>query len=669
MPKDDVIKRGRLWRRRVPSKGGRLAAAVCLVLLLGGSVWMGAALSRLWKATSAVRADLVALESLTAGDAQALDIENAVRLLHTTRADLETLQAAARPFLWLAPHLGWLPRYGPDIRAAPVLLEIALDLTAAGEEVVEPLTPLLGRATGQEPPSERALLKEATATLEDARPQLMAALSAIQEAQAAREGLKAERLTPRVRKWVERLDRYLPLLEQGVKGALLLPELLGADGPRTYLVLIQNEDELRATGGFISGVARVTVERGDLLELQFEDSYAVDDFSKPYPDPPAPLLEYMLSELWLFRDSNWSPDFPTSARMAIALYAIGRGIEADGVIALDQEAIRLLVEALGPLQVEGHPEPVTGENVIQMARRAWAPSEEITADWWKHRKDFMAALLDAAVHRVEGGLDQGGLQRLARAALQALHEKHLLLYLEDEEAAALMAELGWDGALIRSPGDYLMVVDTNMGFNKVNALVEENLEYVVDLTDLTQPRATLTVRHRHPLEYGETSCRQEPRYDSTYEQMMERCYWDYLRVYVPLGTRLMDATPHPVSGLELLSGQPSPGQVTAGPPEHDHDVFATFLLLHPGEVLETRFEYALPKGVLQAREGGYEYILVVQKQPGTHAVPLRMLILLPPGVEVEMSDPKPTSMTSAELEYAFTLETDQVLKVIIRFRP
>jgi hypothetical protein len=662
MPRDDPS----AGKRRALSGRKRLIVTLCVVLLLGGGAWIGLAASRLWTAASRIQADLAALESLVASDVQALDFERAIDLLHTTRADLETLQSAARPFLWMAPYLSWLPRYGPDIQAAPLLLEMALNLTAAGEEVVEPLAPLLSQVADQEQPGGKSLVQEATATLQAARPQLTVALSVIQEAQSAREGLSAAELSPRVQGWVARLDRYLPLLERGVQGVLLLPELLGADGRRTYLVLVQNEDELRPTGGFISGVAQVAIERGELLEIRFEDSYAVDDFSNPYPDPPAPLLEYMLSELWLFRDSNWSPDFPTSARAAISLYTISRDVEVNGVVMTNQQAIRRLVGALAPLQVEGYAEPITEENLIQIARRSWEPGDEITAEWWEHRKDFMVALLNALVYRVEDGLDRTELIRLAQAALGALEEKHLLVYLEDQEAAALVAELGWDGALIRSPGDYLMVVDANMGFNKVNAVVQESLEYVVNLSDPAHPRATLTIHHWHPLAHGENPCRHEPRYDSTYEQMMARCYWDYLRVYVPLGTQLLDATLHPVSGLELLSGQPSEGQVTVGPPEQEHDVLATFLLLRPSEALETRFEYTLPQRVLQARQGRAEYTLVAQKQPGTHATPLRVRVLLPAGMKVEASEPEPTLMTGSEVEYALTLKTDRLLRVTLR---
>jgi hypothetical protein len=647
------------------SKRERLIIAVCLTLLLGSIMWMGIGLVRLWKATSTIRADLDALESLAASEVQALDLDQAIRLLHTTRTDLETLQATARPFLRLAPYLGWLPHYGPDIQAAPMLLEIALNLTAAGEVVVKPLLPLLNQATGQEKPEQKELFKEALVILQAAQPQLRSALSSVQNAQAARKRLQAGRLSPRVQEWVKQLDRYLPLLELGAKGTLYLPRLLGVDNLCTYLVLIQNEDELRPTGGFISGVARVTIEKGSIIELEDEDSDAVDDFSRPYPEPPAPLLEYMLSEIWLFRDSNWSPDFPTSATAAIDLYTISRDVQIDGVLALDQQAIRLLIEALGPLQVEGYNEPVTGQNVVHMARQAWNPGDEVSGEWWVRRKDFMSLVLAEAIHQLESGLDRTALARLTSATRRALDEKHLLVYVKDKEAAALMAEPGWDGAMLSGQRDYLMVVDANMGFNKANALVEESLEYAVDLTDLEHPRATLTVRHAHLSKQGNVLCRHEPRYDPSYQQMMERCYWNYLRVYVPLEAQLVDATPHTVSGLELLSGRPSSAQVTVGPPEQGHNVFGTFFLLRRGEALETRFEYALPTDVFQVQDGGTEYVLTVQKQPGTQAIPLQVRIVLPPGIKVGASEPEPTLATTSELEYALTLERDQVVRVIL----
>ena len=644
-------------------RGRRVLLLALGAVLVVAAAWLGLTARRLWVAASALRSDLAALESLAAGGAEQLDLERAVRVFRAARADLQAVDAAARPFLWAAPYLGWLPRYGPDVAAAPALLQIALDLTGAGEEALEPLLPFLDGLAEGSGSDGRGMLPEVVAALEDARPQLDGALAAVDRARTVRDGLAADRLSPLLRGWVARLDRYLPLLEQALRAALLAPDLLGADEPRTFLVLVQNEDELRPTGGFISGVAQVTVEDGHLLELQFEDSYAVDDFSYPYPDPPAPLREFMLIDLWVFRDSNWSPDFPTSARAATDLYTISRDVSVDGVVALDQETIRLLVEALGPLQVEGAAEPVTGRNVIRLAREAWEPSEGGFAEWWEHRKDFMGAVLDAAVLRLEQGLDRDSLLRLARAVVQALQQRHLLLYLADEEGAGLIAELGWDGALTPPAGDSLMVVDANLGFNKANAAVEESLTYTVDLRDLSQPRATLVVSHTHVLDSGERPCQQRPRYDDTYEQMIARCYWDYLRVYVPSGSQLVEGTPHAVSGAELLSGLGSPAEVRVGPEEAGHQVFATFLLLRPGESLETGLEYLLPESVIQAGDDGLIYTLLVHKQPGTRAIPLRVRVLLPDGAVLSASDPEPTAVSGGALEFSAVLDTSWALEV------
>jgi len=648
--------------RRVP-----LVRWLALLLLLVGLAWAGLTTYRVGAAASRVLEDLDGLESLAAQTTQGPDAGQALQLLRTTHADLQALQAAAHPFLWLAPHLAWLPRYGPDIAAAPLLLDIALDialdLTAAGQTVLEPLLPLMSASAEGNSEGAGGLLQEASLALAAARPQLLAAQAAVEEARAAREQLQAEGLTPRLRRWVERLDRYLPLADDGLSGALLLPDLMGVNGRRTYLVLVQNEDELRATGGFISGVAQVTVEGGDLLGVSFDDSYAVDDLSNPYPEPPAALRETMQTDLWLFRDSNWSPDFPSSARTAIQLYAIGRGVEANGVIALDQEAIRLLVGPLGPLTVADWPEVVTGDNVIQAAQQAWAPGEEITGEWWLHRKDFMAGLLEAALRRLRQEPEQIRVADLALAFLQSLRQKHLLIYLEDEEAATVLSQAGWDGALRATSGDSLLVVDSNVGFNKVNAVVEESLEYVVDLRDVAHPRAVLTLRHTHPVLEGEAPCRQEPRYGPTYEEMTRRCYWDYLRVYVPLGSRLTAATPHAIPGEALLSGRDSPAQVMSGPVEGGREVFGTFFLLPPGGTLETRLAYDLPRTVLEAGAEGMRYSLWVQKQPGTMALPLTVRILLPLDRQVIASRPAPARVVDGALEYALSLETDQVVEL------
>jgi hypothetical protein len=204
-----------------------------------------------------------------------------------------------------------------------------------------------------------------------------------------------------------------------------------------------------------------------------------------------------------------------------------------------------------------------------------------------------------------------------------------------------------------------MVVDTNVGFNKVNGLVKERLTYTADLRDSNRPQAALVVQHEHPLRHWLGPCDQRPRYGETYQQMMERCYWDYLRVYVPSGTELSAATPHAVPGQALLSSEPSPPEVTVQDVPTGHRVLGTLLLLRPGQTLDTRFEYALPQGTLQSGGKLCRYHLMVQKQPGTGATALQVRILLPPGAVIQESDPQPDTSLDLGPEYALTLEQDR----------
>ncbi|MDW8103342.1 MAG: DUF4012 domain-containing protein, partial [Anaerolineae bacterium] len=299
----------------------------------------------------------------------------------------------------LAPALGWLPGIGGDLRAAPHLLATADHLTRAGVLTCDALSPAFGLLDQGINPSA---LEKVLPSLAAARPALEQALGEVEQAIAAWERVDRSALSPRIARRVALLEEALPLLRVGLSAALVAPDLLGADGPRTYLILAQNEDELRPTGGFLTGVGEVRLQNGRLVSMTFRDSYAADDFSLPYPDPPEPLRRYMGIDLWVLRDSNWSPDFPTAARQAVALYRPGYKVSVDGVIALDQYALQELVGVLGPLTVEG--ETVTRETLIPYIRQAWAPKEEgMTREWWRKRKSFMGVLAQSVWDHLQSG--------------------------------------------------------------------------------------------------------------------------------------------------------------------------------------------------------------------------------------------------------------------------
>lgn len=578
-----------------------------LLLVLAGVAWLGWRGARTAGQARLALADLDRLQALAAAPSLAAlpELRDDVAALE---GHLIAARAAGGPFLALASRLGWAPRYGPTLAAAPALLDMAVELAGGGRQALDALAPLtdaLGGAGG--PGAER--LAQALPALAAAAPELAQADARLARAQQARAGFDGG-LDPRLAAQLARLDRLLPLARTGLQAAQIAPPLLGADGPRTYLLLAQNNHELRGSGGFISAAGTVRVEAGRIVDLALADSYAVDNLEQPHPAAPRPLTEQMGTQLLMLRDSNWSPDFPESAQVARALFEQDRGVATDGAIALDLEAVRLLVAALGPLPVAGVPQPVTGDDVVEWMKQAWqAPQtssgtveQAATSDWWVRRKDFMGDLMAAALAKVQaGGFDPAA---LGRALMALLAERHIQVAVDDPGPARFLAERGWDGGLRPPVGsDFLAVVDSNVGFNKANAAVAQQIAYRVEPA-AGGLAATLTLTYTHTAPAGsEPICDRAPRYGDSYDALVHRCYWDYLRVYAPGGSELLAA-----EGLN---------RTTAEAGERGATVFAGDFSLQPGDQHVVTLRYRLPAAV-----PADPYRLTVRKQAGTLAVPL-----------------------------------------------
>ncbi|MCG2770066.1 MAG: DUF4012 domain-containing protein [Anaerolineae bacterium] len=575
--------------------------------------------------------------------------------LEGVESDLGALQHYLAPAFVLTPHLGWVPYAGDTLKALPDMLDMAQNLSTAGTTALDALSAfdsLMMASSSTESSHDDATQKLLEAIIA-AGPQLRTAADEIEEAVAARKRFSdAELLFPLVSPF-QRLDAYLPLLSAGMQALQLAPDLMGATNPRTYLLVAQNGDELRATGGFISGIGLVTVQDGEIAELSFQDSYAVENWAHPHPDPPEPLRKHMLADLWVTRDANWWPDFPTSARAIQEMYALNQGMSTDGVIAVDITALELIVGALEPLVLEDSGEKITGANLREKIYEFWAPSSSDEENWWRQRKDFMPILTAAVLARIQDprSLDAG---KLAYALKRGLDEKHILLYFNDPSVQQLLTETGWDGGVSTCTGDYLMVVDSNVGFNKVNAKIEQSIEYRISLQEQEGPLAELVLSYRHLSDVRLDECVRESRYDLDlgYQEMMDRCYWDYVRVYAPQGSSLLGV--EGANEYEALAG------------EKGKAVFAADFVLAPGEERQITFRYRLPGTVLADDESlDTCYRLLVQKQPGTIAIPLQVRIELPPRTKVVDADPQPTDLGPGTVGYTASLQVDRSFQLTL----
>jgi hypothetical protein len=632
------------------------------LVLLGGAL-IGVWSVRLAGTALSLRAHLSEVNALLDGSDD-LQPEALCALVHDLGHDVQAIRAEAGGLADLLPALGWLPWVGGDLRAAPHLLAAAEDLTECGALVCGSLEPALLALTGEG--GGGVSLPEIIELIDGERESLGRALSAAERAEEAWSAVEQQSLSGWLSQKVAPLDRGLPLLPAGLEMLLAAPELAGAHGPQTYLVLALNEDELRPTGGFITGVGEVQIEAGEIVTMTFRDSYAVDDFTEPYPYPPEPLQRYMGIDQWVFRDSNWSPDFPTAARQAVSLYRPGYAVSVAGVVALDQQAVRRVVEAIGPLVIGETQEPVTGETVVSYIQEAWAPEGgEMGGGWWAQRKSFMGDLAAAAWQRVRSGEVEW--LTLGRTLFTLLEEKHLLVHVENPVVTEALASAGWDGALHSGAGDFLMVVDANVGYNKASARVQQELVYEVDLRT-SPPRASLTIVYTHTssADYG---CLHEIRYDPVYVQMMDRCCWNYVRVYVPDGSQLLDATRIPVPAEALPGAVGDSGETTCSMAREGRWLACGALVLLPTATTQTRtWRWTLPSDVVEWRRGEGLYVLHVQKQAGTPGHRLTVQVWLPEGAVIRRAAPQTVEVAGQTMAYRATLKRDLLFEVLFVVR-
>jgi hypothetical protein len=640
----------------------RLGLIIFVVLLLGiKGIFV-------YSAVRSVNDDLAQVKSLNSSETTELTskIQAAGPLLSKTRTDLTKLNYEIKPFLWMAKGFAWVPVYGGDFSQAQNLLVFATGLTTAGDEAFQAASPILqSLSTEAAAPSLSNIAEQLYAI----QPQLKSAQNDLDGALTAYKQIDTERLSPKVNGLIEKIDPLLPLLDSGLKAAIAYPELTGAagDAPKTYMLLLQNEDEIRATGGFITAVGTIAVENGKVLSYKIEDSYALDDLSQYYPPAPWQLGNYMEASQWLLRDANWYPDFPTSAKWIEMFFAMSQSYGVDGVIALDQQSLRYLLQGLGPVEISGVSYLITADNVIEYMRSAKAPtnSEELNSDWWQNRKDFMQGLAQAILDRVQSGKDFSWID-FAKSLVQALDEKHILVVMDNSTISSLLTERGWNGAIHRNDGDYLMVVDSNLGFNKVNAVVDETINYAVDLTDITSPTAVLQVNNQNNAA-GNPVCTQQADYgDGSYTSLINRCYWDYLRVYSRADTVLVNSNPKAIPGNEMLGGKDLPAQMDDLTNENNDLIkgYGTFFVVPAGEANLTSYQFALSPTLLQTVGNRSTYTLTVQKQAGTAAIPIKISITLPPSASlVDASLPGEQNGNS----WVFTTNLRQDLNFTVTF--
>lgn len=645
----------------------RLLLLAGLLLLL----WFGLKGWRIYRASQSLLGRQAEAEAILANGPTQANPDAVEALVLGVREDVVVLRDETAVFLPLTPYLGWVPKFGPTLRVAPQLMTMADAGTETAVYAITGLKPAL--VALQAPPTPgSSRISDLTAVLHQAKPSMILAGRAFDRFVAARNQLGDPTLLPwRLQTALVQLDELIPLGQIGLKLAPVLPNLLGADGPRRYLIMAQNEDELRPSGGFITGAGLLTLDGGRIQEIAFQDANFVNDWNlKPYAPPPAPLYDFMGLDMFLFRDANFWPDFPASAQKALALYSYGQDIaEPDGVIAIDQHFMQLLVEATGPIPIPDSGDVINHNNIIDTMRGARDIKEgQSLGDWILNRKAFLGVFANAIRNRIEQDFGSMDPVFLVRNMVTAVNEKHLQLYMKDEAITAVLRDLGWTGSLPQPSGsDFLLAVDTNMGYNKVNVYISRSHRVDVALQPDGSSHNTVTLSYHNSVPADNATCYQSVNEEysnaEAYLAVAEHCYWNYLRLYAPAGAQLTQATRHFIPGNTLLSGQDWQGQATVSTEFTGLTTFANFMLLSKGGTADSSYSYTVPNAV-QMNNSAQQYRLEVWKQAGTLAEPLTVNLTLPPGSRLISATPTPTAVSNHLLTFTTTLDQNREFVVV-----
>ncbi len=519
------------------------------------------------------------------------------------------------PIVWA---LGRLPIIGGQVQTVASLAEIGEEAAGIGVEGVSAAEEFAEIRT-----QEQGTLPERTMTIfERTDPHVAAIERRLAAVDALREEIGDGGLLPSVRSAVGELDAGRETLDEFVatyrRARAFVPEFLGFSGPKTYLILAHNNAELLPTGGLVSVIGTMRVENGRIEDLEFEDAV---EFSRrwrlssdTYVEPPAPLQQYLLKDFtWNLDVSNWSPDFPTSARQAQRFFELGGGFPVDGVIGINVSTLERLLGVTGPVTVDDYGVTVTSENAFDLTEEHTRVPFEPKGD----RKEFVALLADEVLKRVLRPAP-GMWSPLVDAIQDLGNKKDLLLFSHDSGQQELIREFGWDGEVNDSSGDFLMLVDASVNSTKLNVVLEQTIDIEVRLSNAGSARTFVTVDYTNNLAPWVEG--RDP--ELVRKLMLDGLYGGYLRLFVPEGSRIVSVRDerHEI-GLEEFGD------------ELGLTVFGRFFALPRDTQQRLVFEYIVPAAV-GTRSDTWQYKLELSKQPGQQPLPVTLTVVPPERMEI-----------------------------------
>lgn len=412
----------------------------------------------------------------------------------------------------------------------------------------------------------------------------------------------------------------------------ILPDLLGEPNEKKYLVIFQNDKELRPTGGFITAYSVFRLEHGIIHVDGSSDIYSLDASIFNKKAAPRPILEYLPKvSVFNLRDSNLSPDFIESMKTFKGMYDDSSGPKVDGIIAVDTYALVGAMKILGDMDVDGthfttKDDPRCGcpQTIYALEEIADTP---VQADFRyvniyavnAARKNIIGDLMYAIMNKAFSSSPKLYWGPLFQEMISESAQKHILYYVYDDSAQKGLDALNISGRISAFDGDYLHINEANFGGAKSNLFTTEDVSQNYEVKDDGTIQKTITINYKNP--YPPSDCNLERG-----NLCLNAVLRDWIRIYVPKGSKMQSSQG---SEVKMISYD-----------ELGKTVFEGFLTVRPKGVAKFMISYTLPFKLAK----GSPLPLLIQKQPGT------------PGFQYVVS------VSNSERE-KFNLDSDKNLKL------
>lgn len=543
-----------------------------------------------------------AFETLNGSWSQEGNLEGAAAAFETASKSFDQILADVEETHKLLQSIAGVLPEGEQLEAGKALLQAGSQVSAAAEVLTARLVTLDDSFI---PPADR--VHQLGESLQTALPLLSSASENLNKISI--DIIPAE-FRASAASAMELLDSVVQGVQSSETAANVLEDILGRFTPRRFLVVFQNNSEIRPTGGFMGSFAEIDTDDGDVKKLWMPGagSYELQGSLRASLVPPAPLQ--LITDHWQFHDSNWFPDFPTSAKKIMWFYEKSGGPTVDGVIALTTSVVEKILEATGPIEMPEYGKTITADNFWIETQKA----VELEYDKGENKpKQFLADMAPKLLEKLQSK-DPKMFFRLAGALHEAIGEKHFQVYLRDPAMQEKVVHLGWAGALKKTSGDFLAVINTNIAGGKTDTIVGEHIKHEAKISEDGHVVVEVEVTRTHHGTKGEL-------FSGTRNV-------DYVRLYVPEGSHLLkaegfkkpdssyfksvapDAVPDVNLAAEDATEIDEPVSGTRITKESGYTVFGNWIMVDPGGSVTYKVSYELPfqVGFKTEPEGFFEKI-------------------------------------------------------------